>query len=47
MGVGRNHPYDTDVHDGNITMKEFLDNKKAYIKKYVPPEFQNQFVVPE
>ncbi len=45
-GVGLNHPYDAN-HDGKITMEEFLNNKKAYIKKYVPPEFQNQFIGPQ
>ena len=38
--------YDTN-HDGKITMKEFLDNKKAYIQQYVPSDLQNQFIAPQ
>ena len=34
-------------HDGKITMGEFLDNKRAYIKKYVPSDLQNQFIAPQ
>jgi hypothetical protein len=28
-------------------MEEFLDNKRAYIQKYVPSDLQNQFIAPQ